>query len=108
MSKDEIHAAAESTTPPDVNIPYTWGGLIVWALAKWGIGVVFLALLVPVYQDLKTSNSQLAAISTNNVRVLEALASKIEASNVTVQRLADDIRRLEASNASRPRKYDIE
>jgi hypothetical protein len=100
MSKAEIHAIAESLTPPDVSVPQTWGGLIVWALGKWGIGVVFLALLVPVYQDLKTSNSQLATISTNNVRVLEALANKIEANNSALQRMDDAIRRLEATTAN--------
>lgn len=103
MSKEEIHSIAESLTPPSVSVPQTWGGIIVWALGKWGIGVVFLALLVPVYQDLKTSNSQLAVISTNNVRVLEALAAKIEASNHAVQRLDDAIRRLESTTSSRER-----
>jgi hypothetical protein len=97
MSKEEILAVAESHTPPDVTVPHTWGGLIVWALGKWGIGVVFLALLVPVYQDLKTSNQQLAAISTSNVRVLEALAAKIEQGNHSMQRLDDAIRRLEGN-----------
>lgn len=96
MSLDELHQAAQQSTPPDVTVPQTWGGIIVWALGKWGIGIVFLALLVPVYQDLKTSNSHLASISTNNVRVLEALASKIEASNTAIQRLDDAIRRLES------------
>ena len=96
MSKDEIHSIAESQTPPEVNVPQTWGGLIVWALGKWGIGIVFLALLVPVYQDLKISNSQFATISSSNVRVLEALAAKIEAGNIAVQRLDEAIRRLES------------
>lgn len=99
MSFDEIHKVAEHSTPPDVNVPQTWGGLIVWALGKWGIGVVFLGLLVPVYQDLKSSNAQLATISTNNVRVLEALASKIENSNTAITRLDDAIRRIESREA---------
>jgi hypothetical protein len=101
MSKDDLHALAESTTPPDINVPSTWGGIIIWALGKWGIGIVFLGLLVPVYQDLKFSNAQLASISSSNVRVLEALAAKIEASNVAVQRLDDALRRLEATNPHR-------
>jgi hypothetical protein len=102
MSKEELHEFAESTTPAEINVPKTWAGLAVWALGKWGIGVVFLALLVPVYQDLKISNSrfyeiirQNAEISTQNVRVMEALATKIEASNTAIQRLNDAIIRLE-------------
>jgi len=101
MSKEELHSLAQQSTPADITVPQTWGGILIWALGKWGIGVVFLALLVPVYQDLKTSNAQLASISTSNVRVLEALAAKMEASNTAVQRLDDAIRRLEAANPHR-------
>jgi hypothetical protein len=101
MSKEEIHDIAESTTPPEINVPRTWAGLVVWALGKWGIGIVFLALLVPVYQDLKTSNARIygiiersAEVSTQNVRAMEALAAKIESSNAATARLEEALHRL--------------
>ena len=72
-----------------------------WALGKWGIGVVFLALLVPVYQDLKLSNSRWADQATQNIRVMEAMAAKIEASNTAITRLDDALRRLETRNETR-------
>ena len=97
MSKEELHAAAEASTPAYVNVPQTWGGLAVWAVGKWGVGAVFLMLLVPVYLDLKASNAQLAQISTANVQVLTALAQQVEATNQAVQRLDQTVQRIEMS-----------
>jgi hypothetical protein len=92
---DNLHSIAQQTTPESVEIPRTYKGLVVWAVGKWGIGIVFAAFLVPVYQDLKESNRRLADISQANVQVLTALAQKIEATNHQVQRMDDSIRRLE-------------
>jgi hypothetical protein len=101
MSKEELHELAQSSTPAEISVPETWGGLLIWAVGKWGVGIVFLALLVPVYQDLKLSNSRWADQATQNIRVMEALAAKIEASNSAIARLDDSLRRLEARNESR-------
>jgi hypothetical protein len=92
---DHLHSLANQTTPAEVTVPHTWGGLIVWAAGKWGVGIVFLVLLVPVYQDLKESNKRVADITQANVQVLTALAAKIESTNAHVQRIDDSIRRLE-------------
>lgn len=95
MTTENLHQLAESTTPAEVEIPKTYTGLIVWAVGKWGIGIVFAAFLIPVYQDLKASNQRLAEISQANVQVLTALAQKIDATNQQVQRMDDSLRRLE-------------
>jgi len=95
MSKEELHELAVSTTPETVNVPATWGGLIVWAAGKWGVGIVFAAMLVPVYTDLKESNKQIAELSRANVQVLTALAQKIDDSNTRITRLDDAMRRIE-------------
>lgn len=100
MSKEELHELAKSTTPEQVNIPATWGGLLVWAAGKWGVGIVFLVLLVPVYQDLKESNKQIAELSRANVQVLTALAQKIDDSNLRITRLDDAMRRIEDRDRS--------
>ena len=99
MTLQNLHQAAEESTPAGINVPQTWGGILVWALGKWGIGVVFLAMLVPVYQDLKASNATMAEMSAANVRVLETLAAKVEASNAAISRLDDTVRRLESANS---------
>ena len=95
MSKDELHSIAVNSTPEVVNIPSSWGGLVVWAAGKWGVGVIFLMMLVPVYADLKESNRQIAELSRANVQVLTALAQKIDDSNQRIARLDDALRRIE-------------
>lgn len=95
MSKEELHNAAQLDTPAAVQVPQNWCGIIVWAVGKWGVGGIFLAMLVPVYMDLKQSNERFAEIASSTARAVDALAIKIETSNTTIQRLDDAIRRLE-------------
>jgi len=91
-----MHQLANASTPESVEIPKTYTGLIVWAVGKWGIGIVFAAFLIPVYQDLKASNQRLADISQANVQVLTALAQKVDNSVQQVQRVEESLRRLES------------
>jgi hypothetical protein len=97
MSKDDLHEVAQLDTPAAVHVPANWCGLLVWAVGKWGAGAIFLALLVPVYLDLKTSNERFAEIASSTARAVDALAVKIEASNQAIVRLDDAIRRLETT-----------
>ena len=94
MSRDEIHQIATQTTPEHVKIPETWNGLIIWAAGKWGVGIIFAAMLVPVYSDLKASNQQLADISRANVSVLMQLAQQIEMLNDRSNRIEESIRQI--------------
>lgn len=95
MTMDNLHEVAQSSTPQNVVVPKSWGGLVIWAVGKWGAGAIFLLMLVPVYSDLKASNLRLAEISTANVKALEALTQRVESTNQAVQRLNEDVRRLE-------------
>jgi hypothetical protein len=99
MTTENLHQFASDATPSTVEIPKTYTGLIVWAVGKWGIGIVFAAFLIPVYGDLKASNQRLADISQANVQILTALAQKIDVSNHQIQRMDDSIRRLETHAA---------
>ncbi len=97
MSKDELIDLAEQTTPQSVQIPPTWTGLVVWAISKWGVGIVGFLMVIPLYQDLKASNEKMATLSGANIQVLQALAQKVEDGNQRTSRLEDAIRRLETS-----------
>lgn len=94
MSKEELHEIAVASTPEHVNIPETWGGLLVWAIGKWGVGVVFAAMLVPVYADLKASNQQVAEISKANIIILTQLSAQIEDASSRTTRVEEAIREL--------------
>ena len=87
MSLEEIHETAQRTTPAEVDVPKSWCGLIVWAATKWGIGVVFGAMLVPVYQDLREANSQLLAITRANVAAMQSLSSAVERQTREIEKL---------------------
>lgn len=89
MSIEDIHAAAKADLPEAIEIPKTWPALIIWAIGKWGVGVVGFALVVPVYQDLKSSNERFAKLSEANVQAITTLASQ-------VNRLQESIVRIES------------
>lgn len=94
MSLEELHETAQKSTPQEISVPQTWGGLIVWAVGKWGVGIVFLGLLVPVYQDLKASNHQLAEISRANVEILTTLSREVAQHGDGLRRLEDTMDRI--------------
>lgn len=99
MDLQDLHQVAESSTPQSVSIPQTWGGLIAYAIAKWGAGAVFLGLLVPVYMDLKSSNQQFVDISKANVTALLAIAKQVEDNGDKVDLLTRAVERLEAETS---------
>jgi Na+-transporting methylmalonyl-CoA/oxaloacetate decarboxylase gamma subunit len=93
MSKEELHTIAESSTPANVTIPQTWPGLIVWAIARFGIGVVFLVLLIWVYQDLQLANRAMVDVVRANTTAIEALVRKTDETSKSVERLESEVRR---------------
>jgi len=99
MDLQDLHQVAENSTPQSVSIPQTWGGLIAFAIAKWGAGAIFLCLLVPVYMDLKSSNQQFVEISKANVTALTALAKQVEENSDKTEQLARAVERLEVENS---------
>jgi hypothetical protein len=97
MSKDDLHTFASDSTPQSVEIPKTYAGLLVWAVGKWGIGILFAVFLVPVYQDLKASNQRVADVIQSTVQVLTSLSEKVEKGNQDIHRLDDAVRRIESN-----------
>lgn len=77
MSRDELHEIANKTTPSDVEVPNTYIGLIVWAVSKFGIGIIFAAMLVPVYLDNKEANGAILEMTRANINALHALANEV-------------------------------
>ena len=77
-------------------VPNTWPALVIWALTKWGIGVLGFAMLVPVYMDLKVSNERFARVLEANVAAIQNLANRIEQAHDNVGTMSDTIRRMEA------------
>jgi len=73
MSTKELHDFAQTDTPEAVDVPRNWGGLLVWAVGRFGSGIV-LALacawaLMRVYDDHAAQTRQLMVILEQRARV---------------------------------------
>jgi len=82
MSQDEIHSIATADTPRDVEIPNTWQGLIVWAIARFGIGILVAAVFgyatKEVYSDMRADRLQLMDAYRDNTRAIQDFSAKID------------------------------
>lgn len=100
MSKEEAIRNANHDTPPDVDVPHSWMGLILWAVGRWGFGVPIAIALVFVYQDLRLeSNSKtdlirsITDVQHANVRALEAMSAAIISNSRAIEELERNTRK---------------
>jgi hypothetical protein len=99
MSRTELHKIANQTSPPEIDIPDTWMGIIVWAVAKFGIGViisgVFAFATVRVYEDLTALNVRVLTAFEHQTRVAES-------NNAAIREMIGTLQKIETEH----RKYD--
>jgi Flp pilus assembly protein TadB len=98
MSRDDLHSVANADTPRDVEIPNTWQGLIVWAIARFGVGIlvagVFGYATKEIYADMRSDRMQLLEAYRDNTRAIQEFSSRIH----SLQQAMDDAHR----RASKP------
>lgn len=91
MSQDELHRIANADTPEPVQVPNTWQGLIVWALAKFGSGIVVAGVfgwgIVHVYADMRADRAQLLDAYKDAIQVMQAVSSKLDAQTDAIEDL---------------------
>jgi hypothetical protein len=97
MSRDDLHSVANADTPRDIEIPNTWQGLIVWAVARFGVGI-FVAIVFgfatkEVYSDMRADRLQLLDAYRDNTRAIQEFSSRVQ----SLQEAMDDAHR-RASN----------
>lgn len=82
MSKDELHSIATADTPEAIQIPNTWQGLIVWAIARFGVGLIVAAVfcygIVVIYGDMRVDRTQLMDAYRDNTRAIEQFGSRMQ------------------------------
>jgi len=82
MSKDDLHDLARADSPEAVDIPNTWQGLIVWAIARFGVGIlvagVFGYATKEVYADMRADRLQLMDAYRDNARAIHDFSTRIE------------------------------
>lgn len=116
MSQNELHDLANSDTPSKVEVPQGWSGLLVWAVGRFGVGilcaVVFGWWLMRVYGDLRNdaekvlSAFQLQAVANaQTVIALQQLTLAVErvaAIQKEVDRNSNEINSLKRKVEGRP------
>jgi hypothetical protein len=82
MSQDELHSIARADTPRDIEIPNTWQGLIVWAVARFGVGILVAAVFgyatTEVYSDMREDRQQLLEAYRDNIRAIQIFSNKMD------------------------------
>lgn len=62
----KLHQLAEDDTPSRVSVPETWSGLLVWAVGRFGVGILMAVAcgwaLTRVYEDLSQQQKELMAL----------------------------------------------
>lgn len=90
--KDDMADQANKDTPQIVNVPQTMSALIVWAVGRFGIGIIGLFACWIFYSDMKLDRERTMAAFENqtkttmefrhaletNTKVLERMVSKID------------------------------
>ena len=89
MSKDEIHEIAQADTPEAVRVPETWQGLIVWAAARFGIGLIIAAVfaygLAVVYADMRADRAELFKAYLDNSAVMQEVKAGLQENTRAIQ-----------------------
>jgi len=94
MSKEQLHTIATEDLP---DLPKSWPAIFAWLVGKWGVGAIFMAMLVPVYLDLKSSNERFAKLSEANVQAIMTLSQRIDESHNNVGTMQETVRRIESA-----------
>lgn len=91
MSQDEIHSIATRDTPEQIEVPNTWQGLVVWALARFGVGIAVAGVfgwgIVHVYADMRSDREQLLEAYKDAIQVMQSVATKLEAQTDAIEEL---------------------
>lgn len=89
MSQDELHGLANRDTPEPIQVPNTWQGLIVWALARFGVGIAVAGVfgwgIVQVYADMRADRAQLLDAYKDAIQVMQSVTTKLEAQTDAIE-----------------------
>lgn len=95
MSKDELHDIANRDAPLEVQIPNTWQGLMVWALARFGVGILVAAVFgyatMIVYVDMRADRAELFSAYQQTTKVIEEVSAGMRDNTEAVRKNTEAI-----------------
>jgi hypothetical protein len=81
MSREELHSVANADTPHQIAVPNTIQGLIIWAVGRFGVGILVAAAFGyathVVYYDMRDDRRLMMDAFRDNTRVVETFAGKV-------------------------------
>lgn len=96
MTAENLHEVAKGDTPDNVEIPKDWRALLLWAVGRFGVGilvaVVFGYFLATVYRDMRADRADLMNAYKEAVGVMQQVSSQIEANTRAIENLREDHR----------------
>lgn len=111
MPPPKITQLAAADTPAAVEVPSTWAGLIVWAVGRFGVSILFSVVMGyairEVYYDSKARQDQLMqyVIERNATDAKRAVADSELAKSLAllgeaVESMCDEAKRAHANNGA--------
>lgn len=92
-----MHSLAQADTPAIVDVPNTWSGLIIWAVGRFGSGILIAALcvagIVKVYGDLKEQNQVLITLIKEQTAASSGLQSALYELKTSLSLVATEAKR---------------
>ena len=96
MSTTSLHNFAQQDTPNVVDVPKSWRGLIVWAVGRFGGGILMAMAcgwaLMRVYDDHALQTRQLMTILEQRARVDAEMTLAVNQLRSAVQEVAKEAR----------------
>lgn len=74
--KEGISKMADSDSPEHVKIDGTWSSLLVWAVGRFGVGILGFAFGYKVYMDMRQDQSYERDEKRKMITVFERIASQ--------------------------------
>lgn len=105
--KQALHRTANDDTPNGVMIPENWIGLAMWAMGRFGVGIIFAGAIgyfaFIVYGDMRRDTERMsmafasqAATNANTVTAIQQMTSTGSATVAALQQLTQAVDKLTA------------
>ena len=96
MSSETLHAIAQNDTPEAVNVPKDFNGLIVWAIGRFGGGLLMAMAcawaLSKVYEDHAKQTDRMMTLLESRAATDSQLATAMLSFKASIEELAREAR----------------
>lgn len=107
MSADTLHNIASNDTPQTVQVPRGLNGLVVWAIGRFGGGILIAAAcafaLQTVYEDHAKQTDRMMTLLEARASSDTALATAITALRTAIEDVGKEARTAHTADHSKPK-----